>query len=349
MKKIINKISHAVHILKSNLYYKNNIELLKDTNEEKRIILFCTPEHGNLGDHAIAIAQHKFLKENYPEIKVIEITSNFYLKKKEKIKKLIKNEDILIISGGGFLGSLWLNEEDIVRDIIKNFTENKIIIFPQTIFFEKNDFGKNELEKSKEIYRKHENLYITVRDKNSVYEAWKLIDKQENILYVPDIVLYLENIKFQQEIKKDTDILICLRKDKEKVIDNKIGNIILELKNRYSLKYTDTVINSFILPDKRKEYVEEKILEFVNSKIVITDRLHGMIFAFLTKTPCIALNNSSGKVLGVYEWIKECGYIKVINDIEEIPKLIEILLKQKINGKNLNMKERFQRIKNFLI
>ena len=161
--------------------------------------------------------------------------------------------------------------------------------------------------------------------------------------------MYLENIKFQQEIKKDTDILICLRKDKEKVIDNKIGNIILELKNRYSLKYTDTVINSFILPDKRKEYVEEKILEFVNSKIVITDRLHGMIFAFLTKTPCIALNNSSGKVLGVYEWIKECGYIKVINDIEEIPKLIEILLKQKINGKNLNMKERFQRIKNFLI
>ena len=137
MKKIINKISHAVHILKSNLYYKNNIELLKDTNEEKRIILFCTPEHGNLGDHAIAIAQHKFLKENYPEIKVIEITSNFYLKKKEKIKKLIKNEDILIISGGGFLGSLWLNEEDIVRDIIKNFTENKIIIFPQTIFLKK--------------------------------------------------------------------------------------------------------------------------------------------------------------------------------------------------------------------
>lgn len=349
MKKVFNKINHMIHIFNSSLYYKDNIKLLKNTNKEKRIILFCTPEHGNLGDHAIAMAQHKFLKENYPEIKVIEITSNFYMKKKEEIKNLINNEDILIISGGGFLGSLWLNEEDIVRNIIKTFTKNKIIIFPQTIFFEKNNFGKNELEKSKEIYQKHKNLYITVRDKNSIYEAEKLIRKQENILYVPDIVLYLENIKFQQEIKKDTDILICLRKDKEKVIYNKIGNIILELRNRYSVKYTDTVINSFILPNKRKKYVEEKILEFTKSKIVITDRLHGMIFAFLTKTPCIALNNSSGKVLGVYEWIKECGYIKVINNIEEIPELTEILLKQKIDNKNLNIEENFQKIKNFLI
>lgn len=349
MKRIINKISHAVHILKSNLYYKNNIELLKNTNKEKRIILFCTPEHGNLGDHAIAIAQHKFLKENYSEIKIIEITSTFYLKKKEKIKKLINKEDILIISGGGFLGSLWLNEEEIVRDIIKIFIENKIVIFPQTIFFEKNDFGKNELEKSKRIYQNHKNLYITVRDKNSIYEAEKLIGKRENILYVPDIVLYLKNIKFQQEIKKDTDILICLRKDKEKVRDNKIENIILELRNKYSIKYTDTVISSFILPNKRKKYVEEKILEFADSKIVITDRLHGMIFAFLTKTPCISLNNSSGKVLGVYEWIKECRYIKVVNNIEEIPELVEILLKQKIGSKNLNIKENFQRIKDFLI
>lgn len=343
---ILKILKYIWHKKNSYFYYRDNFKLLKNTNHEKRIILFCTPEHGNLGDHAIAIAQYKFLKGNYPEIKVIEITSNFYLEKKEKIKKLINEEDILIISGGGFLGSLWLKEEEIVRDVIKTFIENKIVIFPQTIFFEKNDFGKNELEKSKKIYQKHKNLYITVRDKNSIYEAEKLIRKQENILYVPDIVLYLENIRFRQEIKKGSDILICLRKDKEKITDNKIGNIILELKNRYSIKYTDTVINSFILPNKRRKYVEEKMLEFANSKIVITDRLHGMIFAFLTKTPCIALNNSSGKVLGVYEWIKECGYIKVINNIEEIPKLIEILVKE--NLREVNLQDTWKKLKIFL-
>ena len=71
-----------------------------------------------------------------------------------------------------------------------------------------------------------------------------------------------------------------------------------------------------------------------------------MIFAFLTKTPCIALNNSSGKVLGVYEWIKECGYIKVINNIEEIPKLIEILVKE--NLREVNLQDTWKKLKIFL-
>lgn len=344
--KILNKIKHLIHLFKASFYYKKQIKLLSNTRNKKRIILFCTPEHGNLGDHAIAIAQHKFLKDNYSKTEVIEITSAFYKKKKEKIKEFVNNDDILIISGGGFLGSLWLYEENIVRNIIDTFKKNKIIIFPQTIFFKKNDFGEDELKKSKEIYQKHKNLYISIRDKNSIFEAEKLINNKKNILYIPDIVLYLKGLSLQKNTIKNNDILICLRKDKEKIRDNKIDNIISQLKNKYSIKYTDTVINLFIFPNKRKKYVEDKILEFANSKIVITDRLHGMIFAFLTKTPCIALNNSSGKVLGVYEWIKECGYIKVVDNVEEIPSLINILLSQEI--KNITLDEKWIELKNFL-
>lgn len=346
MQRIFNKIKYLIHIFRSYFYYKDQIKLLDDTKNKKRIILFCTPEHGNLGDHAIAIAQHKFLKDNYPKIKIIEVTSAFFLKKKEKIKEFINNDDILIISGGGFLGSLWLDEENIVREIIYTFKENKIIIFPQTIFFEKNDFGKEELKKSKEIYLKHKNLYIAIRDENSILEAEKLINNKDRILYVPDIVLYLEGITFQKDTMKNNDVLICLRKDKEKIRDNKIDSIISKLKNSYSIKYTDTVINSFIFPYEREKYVKDKMQEFGNSKIVITDRLHGMIFSFLTKTPCIALNNSSGKVLGVYEWIKECVYIKIVDNIEEIPSLINILLNQEI--KNITLDEKWIELKNFL-
>lgn len=346
MKSLLNKIKYLIYIFRTFFYYRKMLVLLNNTKQESRIILFCTPEHGNLGDHAIAIAQHKFLKDNFSEKKVIEITSAFYSKKEKIIKNLINNKDILIISGGGFLGSLWINEENIVRNIIKNFKTNKIIIFPQTIFFEKSDFGKNELEKSKKIYQSHKNLYITVRDRNSIYVAEKLINKPQNILYIPDIVLYLKKINFQQELRKNNEILICLRKDKEKIIDNKIENIIFKLKDKYSIKYTDTVINSYIFPKERKKYVEEKMLEFINSKIVITDRLHGMIFAFLTKTPCIALNNSSGKVLGVYEWIKECGYIRVINNIDEISDLVIVLLNKEL--KDTYLQKEWNKLKVFL-
>ncbi|MNE93367.1 putative pyruvyl transferase EpsI [compost metagenome] len=58
---------------------------------------------------------------------------------------------------------------------------------------------------------------------------------------------------------------------------------------------------------------------------MITDRLHGMIFAAITSTPCIALGNYNYKVVGSYEWIKHLGYIKFTNDINQIPELIEEL------------------------
>ena len=57
--------------------------------------------------------------------------------------------DIILITGGGFLGSLWLyNGEENVRNILKEYPDNKVIILPQTIYFEKNKRGeKNEKRK----------------------------------------------------------------------------------------------------------------------------------------------------------------------------------------------------------
>lgn len=341
--KITKILNYIFHIIKRSFYYKKNISKLKRTFKEKRIILFCTPEHGNLGDHAIAIAQDKFFKDNFPKINIIEITSHFYLKKKEVIKKLINETDILVISGGGFIGSLWLNEEYLVRDIISNFLENKIIIFPQTIFFEKSNFGKNEFKNSKKIYSNNKNLYICVRDKKSLIQANKLISNKKNIFYIPDIVLYLTDTIIQKNFIRNNNILICLRKDKEKVKNKELQKILLILKKEYKLKYTDTVVNTFILPKNRKKYVNKKILEFSKVKLVITDRLHGMIFSFLTRTPCIALNNSSGKVLGVYNWIKNCNYIKVIKKPEDIPNLIKILVSS--DTKKIDLKNNWNELK----
>ena len=47
-----------------------------------------------------------------------------------------------------------------------------------------------------------------------------------------------------------------------------------------------------------------------------TDRLHGMIFAFITGTPAIVFSNNNHKIEGAYEWIKDCGYIYFIKNGE---------------------------------
>ena len=71
--------------------------------------------------------------------------------------------------------------------------------------------------------------------------------------------------------------------------------------------------------------VQLKLREFAASELVITDRLHGMIFAAVTETPCIVLNSRSHKIRGCYEWLKKLGYIRFLNDINHVPDVMEAL------------------------
>ena len=81
-----------------------------------------------------------------------------------------------------------------------------------------------------------------------------------------------------------------------------------------------------------KKFVEEEIKEKMDdmrkSSLVITDRLHGMIFAVITGTPCIVFSNYNHKVKGTYEWISYLPYAKYVENGEEaiawIPKLIKM-------------------------
>src|SRR5699024_1734022 len=77
---------------------------------------------------------------------------------------------------------------------------------------------------------------------------------------------------------------------------------------------SDTVIDANFEGEIRKKYLERKFKEFSTSKLVVTDRLHGMIFSLITGTPCIAFDNISKKVSGVYEWFKDTGYIICITE-----------------------------------
>lgn len=78
---------------------------------------------------------------------------------------------------------------------------------------------------------------------------------------------------------------------------------------------------------------------------MITDRLHGMIFAAITSTPCIALRNSNHKIEYSYEWFKDCGYIKFAKNVLEIQNYIEELKNMSHSRyDNTFAKERFKQI-----
>lgn len=275
----------------------------------KKIFLIGTPEYGNLGDHAIAISTKKFLNDRLNDFKVIEITSGdyHYGKKtvKPAIKEVISKDDIILISGGGFLGSLWVNHcgEEMVRDVLTSFSENKIIILPQTIFFEDNLYGKEQFLISKKVYEAHKHLVVCVRE-NKSFEFMKNNMPNVNIELIPDMVFYL---KEKNIAKRRSGAILCLRNDKEKVYE-----INIDISEKYDkVIKLNTVVNKCISINKREKLVKSMLNKFRKSEFVCTDRLHGMLFAYITNTPFEAFDNISGKIKSTFNtWIS--------NEIDEI-------------------------------
>lgn len=323
---MIKKVTKEIYYKLKKIIVSIKLKKILVRNKEEAIILIGSPLHGNIGDHAISIAERELLKK-VNDKQIIEIPGEYYRLCPNIVKKFTQERDIIIITGGGFLGSLWLEEENMVRNIIQSFPQNRIVIMPQTIYFEENDIGREEFEKSKKIYENHKDLWLFLRENKSYQYCQEKLSGIKNISIVPDIVIYL-NCALPKETREG--VLFCLRKDKEKVISLEKNN---ELKDKIKklglpIKETTTVIKKRVNLIKRQEILDKKLLEFKRSQIVITDRLHGMIFCAITATPCIAMDNLSGKVKGVYEWLKDLPYINFIENVENISNTMEGLLKE---------------------
>ena len=154
------------------------------------VFLFMSPNYGNIGDHAIAYAEILFLEEL--GFNVIEITCDevFDLIRFNLFKYI--NGHNIIITGGGFLGTLWFGSEKIVREIIKRTPKSKIVLMPNTIFYESSDWGIKEKIESTVLYNKHKHLYLYAREKES-YHLMKSLFK--NVELCPDMALFLNASK----------------------------------------------------------------------------------------------------------------------------------------------------------
>lgn len=330
-------------------HFHTVMDELVRTKNEKRLLLIGTAVSGNLGDQAISIAEMTFLQEQFPGTKLIEIQQTLFNKATDDIKQLITDEDILLINGGGFLGTLWPIAEEMARDIIQSFPKNRVVIFPQTIFFEESEKGREELTHSIRIFQSHPDLTIFVRDQASYEFAQKhyLGGKLSDIFLVPDIVTYLD---YSKEDTKRDKIVFCLRRDKEKLNHNdllsRIETYLKEHAPQYSVIYTDSVIEEELDMFDRQAGLDELINEFSEAKLVVTDRLHGMVLSAISSTPCLAMNNISGKVKGAYGWLSYLDYLAYADDVTDVDKKIEHLLSlEETKYKNNNLIEHHELIK----
>lgn len=297
----------------------------KAINKKPRIFLLNTPDYMNLGDQAIALAEQIYINENFGEF--YEIGSHMcHSTALAELSKYVKKNDVLMFQGGGNLGSLWRFCEEALRDVLIKFPDNLVVVFPQSVFYGDTDEEKDYFVKSQGIYNAHKHLVICTRDKQS----YDFITSSYNCecLLLPDVVLTLKYLKVG---KQRSGIGLVLRNDKEQYISEGYKKDIYEVATLFD---QDVEAITHLPADENVSRLDriEAVLDLYSSKkLIITDRLHGMVFSAITNTPCIVFDNTYGKISNLYEsWLTSASCI-TFTDVLEKKDLLQ-LIESKILG-----------------
>lgn len=271
-------------------------------------LIVGTPDHENIGDSAIAVAEAEYLRKLGFE--PIEITTNEYRLNPMLLSPGVAGRALICLHGGGNMGNQWYREELFRHEIIRKLPHNPVVIFPQTLYYTPDEDGARKAEASVAVYNGRSRLTMIGREQIS-YDRMRQLYRDSNVMLVPDIVLSTNMDTFGAKSHGRSGVLMCMRSDVEKAMTDEDRKAIEEqLECRGLLyRYTDMMGSHTVTKENRLDSVREKMEEFTQARLVITDRLHGMVFAAITGTPCIVFSNYNHKVGGTFEWIRNLGYI----------------------------------------
>ena len=222
------------------------------------------------------------------------------------------------------LGNLYAFGEAFRRTIFRAFPEQFLLVFPQTMYFTPDDAGRKELKKSQKIYNRCRNLTLLARDERS-YSLMKDTFTC-NLLPAKDIVTMLDETEYAAGRREGS--ILCLRSDKEAALTAEQKRTLKEMcvRNTGNVLITDTVTLTGISGQDREQVLRKKWETFGKRRIVVTDRLHGMIFSLITATPCVVLGNNHFKVRETYRTLSACSYLRYVETVEEVQGAMKELL-----------------------
>ena len=286
-------------------------------------VLIGTPAHHNLGDHLIAKNEIVFLKKYCGYSDVIEIPTRVFLQRVDQIEKKLDVSTPIFITGGGWMGDLWPEDEEIIELIVERFKKHTIVIFPQTIYYNAPDVHNDSIIRTKDIFSKTKSIILITRDKLS-FETSEVFFSSNNVkCYLgPDMGLMNPCVR---EEKKKPVIYFCFREDREKARSLEADSIREFIKDKGYIVQNISTMSKFRTTIWQRGYkIKSLIRKMAKASLVITDRLHGMIFAVISGTKCIAIDNKTHKVEGVYKsWLSNNERVKVTINDESIFELID--------------------------
>lgn len=262
--------------------------------------------HSNLGDMGQHYCILEWIKNNYPDLLLVKIDADTIVYGREKFLKVFSevfdvNHDIILFQSGYTTQDLGGSHEEMHRIICDNYSDAKILMMPQTIFF-KSEANKERTSKS---YNKASNMLFLARDMVS-YASAKEMFPDLKVLAFPDIVTTLIG-KYDYSEKPRNGVCLCIRDDGEKFYtDIEIARLEKVISSTDRVYRCDTTIDEPFekIRNNLSHYILGEADMFSNYKVTITDRYHGTILSLVGGTPVIIIKSNDHKVVTGADWFK---------------------------------------------
>jgi len=162
------------------------------------------PYYENIGDTLIWEGTRIFLKQIKYKCLYSASSTTFYHHK-------ISQNTTILLQGGGNFGDLWEVPHSFRKKIIELYPSNKVIIFPQTVWYE----HQENIKADEFFFANHTNVTMCARDKVSFKFMQEHFPKNK-VLLVPDMAFFIDFDKFGKiNTAKTERSLYAKRVDKE--------------------------------------------------------------------------------------------------------------------------------------
>ncbi len=312
-----------------------------------------SPSHANVGDHAQTLGVKKHLENNFYDYDIVRVyRDDINLSRLEEISGDVRSSDLILIHSSGDFGSLHdvdppypgrLSFPEVRRQLVSMLPTRKIINLPVTAYYEDNEKGRLSIENDRGVFN---DSHYTVLCREPV----SLATVQSNLdccsLFFPDFVFYLN----PRPIKgKRFGVQVILRSDREAVLsENEKNKLVRGLAGEFDRVIAKDIMHEYhVIPDLILErYMECVFIQFQSRELIITDKMHGMISAVITHTPCIVLSGGIPHKIQAYKSFLSDA-VEFVDTVEDINDAI-IRIREK-EYTPVDLKEYFERFRSEIV
>lgn len=296
------------------------------------------PYHQNAGDSMIFMGELAALAACRADVRYIADDARFAA---DELREACP-EGPLLIHGGGNFGDIWPRMQAFRLQMFSMFTDREIIQLPQSIYFH----SAVEVERARVAMGRHGGVTLLLREVESLERAKREFGSVARIVPCPDAAFGLQLA--DRRVAGGKLIVIC-RNDHEssgvlaaadlpddaqwcdwglKGLDAlafRALRLPAAVRRRARLgrsRFLDTAVQA-AYPRLARRNVDNAIKLLCGARLLVTDRMHGMVLAALIGLPVIAVDNSYGKVGAIYrEYFASFENVRLARSAEELRELV---------------------------